>query len=147
MNARLRKHRLAMAIGMTAAALTLPAQEKPLAGPFTTAQSGDGQKLYQAMCSSCHRPDLTGHNDTPPLAGKYFVKQWRDRSVQDLLGYLRTTMPPRSQGSLTDETAADLVAFILEANGATAGTAPLTASINVVIRRVLPVDVPERSGK
>jgi mono/diheme cytochrome c family protein len=104
------------------------------------------------MCSSCHRPDLSGHgpdghNDTPPLAGKYFVKQWRDRSVQDLMGYLRTTMPPRSQGSMTEDTAADLVAFILESNGASAGSQPLTPSTNVVIRAILPADIPDRSGK
>jgi mono/diheme cytochrome c family protein len=142
----LRRYWIVAAI-MIAVAVTLPVQEKPAAGPFTSAQSGDGQKLYQAMCSSCHRPDLSGHGDTPQLAGKYFVKQWRDRSVQDLMGYLRTTMPPRSQGALTDETAADLVAFILESNGASAGSAPLTQATNVAIRRILPVDVPERSGK
>ena len=145
MNHALRKYWIAPTI--IVCTLTLLAQEKPAAGPFTAAQSGDGQKLYQAMCASCHRPDLSGHNDTPPLAGKYFVKQWRDRSVQDLMGYLRTTMPPRSQGSLTDETAADLVAFILESNGASAGGTPLTQTTNVVIRKILPVDVPERSGK
>jgi mono/diheme cytochrome c family protein len=144
--AALRKYWIATAL-MIVVALTLPAQEKPTACPFTAEQSGDGRKLYQAMCSSCHEPDLSGHGDTPQLAGKYFVKQWRDRSVQDLMGYLRTTMPPRSQSSLTDETAADLVAFILEANGASAGTALLTPSTNVVIRAILPVDIPDRSGK
>ncbi len=145
MNRALRKYWIAPTI--VVGTLTLLAQDKPAAGPFTAEQSGDGRKLYQAMCASCHRPDLSGHGDTPQLAGKYFVKQWRDRSVQDLMGYLRTTMPPRSQGTLTDEAAADLVAFILESNGATAGSAPLTQATNVAIRKILPVDVPERSGK
>ena len=134
--AALRRYWRALAL----VALTLPAQEKPAAGPFTPEQSATGRKIYQGLCSTCHGPDLAGHNGTPPLMGKAFLKGWRDRSVQDLMGYIRTTMPPRSQGALTGQTSAEVVAFLLESNGAAAGDQPLTPATNVMIRAILPAD-------
>jgi mono/diheme cytochrome c family protein len=131
---------LALAITMVFVALTLTAQEKPVAGPFTPEQSASGRKIYQGLCSTCHGPDLAGHNGTPPLTGKSLLKGWRDRSVQDLMGYIRTTMPPRSQGTLTGQTSAEVVAFLLESNGASAGSQPLTPATNVMIRAILPAD-------
>ena len=98
--------RVLAAATMAVCALIFGAEPAP--GPFTSEQSAEGRKLYQAMCASCHGAGLEGHGDTPQLAGKYFVRQWRDRSVQDLLGYIRTTMPPRSQGNLTGEAAAGI---------------------------------------
>src|SRR5215831_4993412 len=92
---------------------------------YTVAQAADGLKTYQTNCASCHLPDLTGRNEAPPLAGGNFISAWGSRSTSDLIGYMQESMPPSNRGGLSDETYANLVGFILQANGALAGDRPL----------------------
>jgi alcohol dehydrogenase (cytochrome c) len=92
---------------------------------YTMAQAAEGLKTYQTNCASCHLPDLTGRNEAPPLAGGNFISAWGSRSTSDLIGYMQESMPPSNRGGLSDETYANLVGFILQANGALAGDRPL----------------------
>jgi PQQ-dependent dehydrogenase (methanol/ethanol family) len=110
-----------LAIPVCIGALTAAAQQGPDAG----------RTAYQANCSTCHGPELAGRNEAPQLAGNNFLSAWGSRTVQDLTTYIRTTMPPGAPGSLTPKTSADIVAFLLESNGAPAGRQPLA---NTVIR-------------
>jgi alcohol dehydrogenase (cytochrome c) len=86
--------------------------------------------------------DLAGRNEAPPLAGSNFMRTWGGRSSTELMDYIRTSMPPDNRGGLPPETCADIVAFILEANGAAPGTDPLTAASNIHVGLLASGDMP-----
>ena len=97
-----------------------------------TAPQADGRNVYGRICASCHMPDLSGSNDTPPLAGSVFLGTWRARTTRDLFEYLSASMPPGG-ASLSTESFASITAYILEANGASAGSTPFRASTAIAI--------------
>src|SRR5262245_20953885 len=117
-------------------------QTSPPEGPFTAAQSTAGRAAYQANCASCHLPELSGRNEASQLAGSNFMTAWGARTTSQLLAYISSTMPPGSAGGLSGETYLSLVAFLLEANGAKAGTHPLTAQTAAPIRSVATGEMP-----
>lgn len=92
---------------------------------FTVEQALAGRAAYLGNCASCHLPSMAGRNEAHPLTGANFHKVWRDRTVSQLTRYMQQTMPPGNAGGLGEETYVALSAFILEANGAVAGTEPL----------------------
>ena len=55
------------------------------------------------------------------------MRRWRGRNVQALFDTLMRSMPADDRGSMTPRTTADMVAYLLRANGAPAGETPLTA--------------------
>ncbi|MGH9557762.1 MAG: c-type cytochrome, partial [Bryobacteraceae bacterium] len=103
------------------------------AGPFTAQQAASGRAAYQANCQGCHLPDLSGRNEAPQLAGANFFNTWENRSTRDLFSLIQTSMPPDNAGALDTATYADLVAFILQSNGARSGSVSLSASTDVRI--------------
>jgi alcohol dehydrogenase (cytochrome c) len=125
----------ACAVGGVAIA-ALAAQQSAPPGPFTAEQANAGRATYQAICSTCHLADLKGAFEAPPLAGANFMNTWRNRPVSDLFNRIRTSMPISNPGSLSDQDTANLVAFILQSNGATAGTQLLTPATIVSIGAV-----------
>jgi hypothetical protein len=62
--------------------------------------------------------------------------QWGDKTAGDLIGFMRSTMPPSAAGSLPDQTYVELAAFILDANSARPGDRPLTMQTAVQLRTV-----------
>jgi alcohol dehydrogenase (cytochrome c) len=112
------------------------AQQPARTGPFTTEQATAGRAIYQATCATCHLPDLKGTFEAPPLSGANFMNMWRNRPTSDLFSRIRNSMPISNPGSLSDEEAVNLVAYILQANGATAGTQALTPQTIVPIGAV-----------
>jgi len=117
-------------------AFMLTGQQRSGSGLFTPEQSSSGRSAYQTNCSTCHGPELAGRNEAPQLAGNNFISSWGNRTVHDLATFIQTTMPPATPGSLTEKISVDLVAFLLESNGAAAGSWPLTSGANDVIRSV-----------
>jgi alcohol dehydrogenase (cytochrome c) len=101
-------------------------QQPATIAPFTSEQAVAGRAAYQAKCASCHRPDMKGSNEAPPLSGGNFMNTWRDRAVSDLFDRIRNTMPPTNPGSLGFDEAASIVAYLLQSNGAAAGTQALS---------------------
>jgi alcohol dehydrogenase (cytochrome c) len=107
-------------------------------GPFTEAQAAAGRSSYLANCAGCHQPDMRGSNEARPLVGADFMRTWSGRSAQELVAYLGVTMPPPPAvpGSLGLQSYVNLAAFLLQANGATAGSNDLTATTGVAIGSV-----------
>jgi alcohol dehydrogenase (cytochrome c) len=116
------------------AIITVAGQQQ--AAPFTTAQATAGAAAYQANCATCHQPDLKGQGTAPALTGPEFTGGWGTRTTRDLLTFIQLTMPPASPGSLGAETYANIAAFVLQQNGARAGTQPLTDSAGVAINSI-----------
>src|SRR4249919_2579814 len=83
---------------------------------FTEAQASNGKATYDRRCADCHRADLQG-SDGPPLAGPEFLNSWTGKPARELVDLVRKTMPPGAQGTLTDQTYLEIVAYILRANG------------------------------
>src|SRR5436309_8775380 len=125
-----------LAVMAACGAVIVPGQTRTAAGPYTAQQAADGRSAYQAHCASCHLPDLGGRNEAPRLAGPNFMNAWGARTTSDLFTYIQSTMPPGMGGSLGRETYLDLVAFLLEANGAGPGNQPLTPETGTLISSV-----------
>ena len=154
--------RVLLAAGAVAACgwIGLAGQE-PAPAVFTEAQAAAGRTAYRSSCGKCHTDTLMGRigdpgelppvdslpaamqevvrgagGNVPPLAGVDFMKRWGARTTRDLSMRIRDAVggfPPRETGK---ETYLELTAYILQANGARAGTQALDATSAVEIRSV-----------
>jgi mono/diheme cytochrome c family protein len=116
------------------AAVALIAVAAPAAAQsasYTAAQAEAGAQAYQASCTMCHQPDLSG-GEGPPLTGAAFADSWSGQSVASLLGFLKENMPLTAPGSLSEETYLTLIAYLLSMNGVEAGEAPLAADAGML---------------
>ena len=118
---------------LPAAAFAAAAQ--PAEGVYTAAQAAAGQAVYEQACARCHQSNLQGSFEAPQLAGESFLRFWGDLSPRDLYERTRSSMPP-DEDALADEAYVDVVAYLLQANGAPAGDAPLSATTAVAIGTV-----------
>ena len=100
---------------------------------YSEGQAGRGEQLYQQYCMSCHGGRLQG-NPAAPLAGTVFLSRWADgqHTLDDLLYIMRTQMPYNAPASLTRQQYADVLAYVLKANGYPAGEAELVPSAAVL---------------
>jgi mono/diheme cytochrome c family protein len=84
---------------------------------FTADQVTRGSDIYSERCVQCHGDTLdNGEFGGAPLNGKYFKQHWGGGSVAALVAFMKAKMPPDRPGSLTDESYAELAAFLLDAN-------------------------------
>ena len=117
-------------------------------GVFTSEQAARGEQQFAEHCASCHSPDLSG-GEGPPLVGDRFWNDWRESTLDSLLGFVSKNMPHSEDGSLEGKlpapTYAALVAHILNSNGLPAGSAELNAESSVgvqIVGRDGPRDLP-----
>lgn len=94
-------------------------------GAYTDAQAARAVGSFSANCAECHT--LGGQGDGQ-LVGAPFWEGYSQKTVGELLTYVRTNMPSGAEGSLPPSTYADLVALILKSNGLPAGTMELGPS-------------------
>src|ERR1700761_2227214 len=109
------------------------ARAQPGSAPFTEAQARAGQPIYASRCASCHEAG----GETARLVGPSFTDGWKSRSTRDLYTRIKTTMPFNNPGSLSEAEDASVVAYILESNGATAGSAAFTPPTAVAISSII----------
>ena len=121
-------------LALGAAAVTA-AQQTP-AGIYTAEQATIGATAYATVCAACHRADLSGQFEAPPLAGANFMNAWRGRSTNELYTKIATSMPPTAPGSLNEQAVTSLVAFILRSNGVPAGNQAFAANTAIPIGQV-----------
>jgi S-disulfanyl-L-cysteine oxidoreductase SoxD len=123
--------RTMLAVIAAAAGLTLSAQESRTVwnGVFTEAQSKRGQAVYAETCANCHGVELEGMDMSPPLAGATFGSNWNDLTMGDLAERIRISMPADRPGTLTRAQVADVMAFMLKANGFPAGESELPSDL------------------
>jgi mono/diheme cytochrome c family protein len=121
------------AAGLSAA--LVQASTSVLDGVYTAAQAARGEALYATRCSGCHEGQDA---DGPVLMGKAFLDRWREDSLAPLFTFIKTTMPGNAPGSLDDRAVADVLAFVLEANGLPSGKVELTAESTAGIQLVGP---------
>ena len=99
-------------------------------GIYTEDQAKRGRGKYLEACGYCHRDDLSGNGSDepgvspPPLAGPPFLDRWRSSTVAELFNSVASTMP-KDRPKLNTQAYIDIVSFILQVNGARAGTSEL----------------------
>jgi mono/diheme cytochrome c family protein len=91
---------------------------------FTAQQAAAGKVAYEGYCAVCHGSTLTNGTFGTPLAGDYFRRKWVGQSVHAFYEKSRT-MPPSAPRSLPENVYTNAVAYILQFNGAVAGSEPL----------------------
>ena len=106
---------------------------------YSDVQADRGERLYGQTCSHCHGLSLEGDGarEIPTLVSDQFLRRWRRKSVQALFDSLMRSMPADDRGSLTPSAAADLIAYLLRANGAPSGDVPLSSDRDALAGLVL----------
>jgi cytochrome c len=112
----------------TMAVLTEPAaaQVSIWSGVYNEAQNKRGQALYSGACAQCHGPRLNGaaQSDQPPspaIARAGFLRKWDGKTVAELFTYVRDQMPTDRPGTISDQDAIDIVAYMFSVSEIPAG--------------------------
>ena len=94
---------------------------------YSDLQADRGEREYGRICSHCHGLSLEGDGarEIPTLVTDQFLRRWRGKPVQALFDSLMRSMPADDRGSLTPRMTADMIAYLLRANGAPSGDEPL----------------------
>ena len=117
----------ALAAGVAAVPLAQePASVSVRDGVYTAAQADRGEALYDDQCAVCHGAIRAIIPEMAALLGDHtFRNTWRGRSLGELFGYVRETMPQDAPGTLTAAQTAEIVAHVLRGNRLPAGETPL----------------------
>jgi mono/diheme cytochrome c family protein len=105
-----------------------PAGQTVWDGAYTEEQASRAIGSFGANCAECH--SLAGQGDGQ-LVGTKFWEGYSQKTVGDLLTFVKTNMPLGAEGSLSPSVYNDLVALILRSNGLPPGpseVAPETAA-------------------
>lgn len=101
-------------------------------GIYTEDQATRGAEEYAARCASCHSVDLRGNSNSPGLIGLSFMFIWEGRTLGELYEKMSTEMPTDNPGSLSQQSYAAILAFILQSNEFPAGDTELAASADAL---------------
>ena len=122
---------LAAAAGVLGTALSAAESELTV---FTAEQAAAGERTYNTQCAMCHGAELRGPN-APALIGAEVMQNFD--TVAGLYTYTAAAMPPQAPGRLAEQDYVNIMAYILKANGARAGSKPLTADTELMKRMML----------
>ena len=143
--------------------LVLAAQQPNTFGVFTPAQAEADRKAYERTCGKCHTSTLMGRKGDPgelpplsslsapyqkfigprgfvaPLAGKVFIDRWGAKTAAQLIARFQETVddPYFQFEGIDDETTVNITAYVLQVNGAKAGTEPLTRTTGIIVSSVI----------
>jgi len=84
---------------------------------YSDPQATRGKSIYNAQCSNCHDGGAMG----PALSGGDFLASWDNKSVRTLFDRVLNTMPSDAPGTLQEQEALDLMAYLIKANGFPSG--------------------------
>jgi len=116
-----------------------PAMRTVAAGVYSDAQAKAGQEIFDATClGGCH--NMADHR------GLAFKQRWDGHLLWDLFNAIHTKMPKDDPGSLSDDDAIQLVAYLLKLNSLPAGKDDLSTDPTVLkkIKIELPATHEER---
>ena len=105
-------------------------------GAYTEAQASRAMTAFSANCAECHTLGGTGDGQ---LVGTPFWEGYSQKTVGDLLAFVRTNMPSGAEGTLSPSMYADIVALILRSNGLPPGSMELAPTTTGHLR-IIPKD-------
>ncbi len=103
---------------------------------YAIAQAEAGKTPYAERCASCHGANFDDGPFAPALRAAEFRLRWAGKPLDGLFDEIRNRMPPSAPGSLNDDTAANLLALLLQENGITPGPQRLPADSPALGRMV-----------
>ncbi len=132
-------------------------------GIFTSAQAAAGRVAYEKTCGRCHTLTLMGRQGNPeerppvsslseadqkfirnaggrvpPLAGNVFLQRWGSRTAAQLVARFQEARFSFEEAGLTDdEEIVHITAYVLQVNGAKAGSQALTRRTSSVINSIV----------
>lgn len=101
------------------------AQSAPVPS-VTAGQVSAGRTAYDRYCAACHGADLSGAGPAVALKGAAFQAKWRGKRALELLEAI-ARMPPGQADAVTPAERVDMLALLLQTNGAPMGDRPLPA--------------------
>jgi len=107
-------------INLTTSATPVPRDNQAAATPafYSEAQAKRGETIVHEKCGACHQAGGFG----PPLQGDTFWSNWGGKVARPLYSTIISSMPPNDPGSLSEKSALDVVAYILQLNGLASGS-------------------------
>lgn len=96
---------------------------------FTLAQADRGEDSFRETCLSCH--------SSSEFRGRSFQRDWRGSSMGYLYEEIVYYMPEDNPGGLSTSTYLDIMAYILDQNGFSAGETELVSDIEAMKEVVL----------
>jgi mono/diheme cytochrome c family protein len=107
-------------------------EKKVWDGVFTSAQAARGKVPFEGSCARCHNVELAGSQRGPALKGNAFWSKYENESLSSLFLYVRDNMPQDGPSLLADNVKADILAYIMSANGMPAGNDELKADVRAL---------------
>ncbi|NKB32474.1 MAG: c-type cytochrome [Pseudomonadales bacterium] len=101
-------------------------------GVYTDSQAERGAEEYASRCASCHSADLRGNSNSPSLIGLSFMFIWEGKSLGELFTKMSNEMPTEDPGSLSKQSYAAILAYILKSNEFPAGDIELASNANAL---------------
>lgn len=103
-----------LAVGIRAGAMQTPPPDAPMRsttiGVYAAAQADAGQEIFASTCiGGCH--NIADHK------GVAFKQRWEGHPLWELFHTIHDKMPKDDPGSLSDDDAVGLVAYLLKLNG------------------------------
>ena len=131
---------IAAAAAVFCVAISSTSAQKPTTndGVYTKAQADKAKAQFDKICADCH-PFTVAAKKKPKdvlLGDDPFYDNWTGRQLAQMITTIALTMPNDGSATVTEEEAADLVAYILQQNGFKPGKQPLTkATATAVVER------------
>ena len=129
--------------GNTPGFLSHAQQQSQQVASYTLAQAAAGEAAYQQQCAACHGDNLEGFELAPSLSGNFFTRRWGGKAVSELAAELRR-MPPEQVEGLDDRVYSNILAYLLQQNGAEAGDNPLPTEVATMNELLIPAQVIRR---
>lgn len=147
-------HRTLQAALLVLSTLSLPvladSGDAPKSGLYTVAQAASGKVATESSCGICHLRSLRGRvgaedespaldtlprsfqdfiktSYVPPLAGEEFLAKWKGKTIAELADALGGAMKSFPTAGMDETTFLAITAYVLQMNGAPAGSKELTA--------------------
>lgn len=134
-------------------------QQSKVVGIFTSAQAEAGRVACEKTCGRCHTPGLMGRQGkpeerpsvsslseadqkfirtfngrVPPLAGEVFLQRWGPKTAAQLVARFQEARFSFEEAGLTDdESIVNITAYVLQVNGARAGSQRLTRTTDAIV--------------
>ena len=106
-------------------------------GIYTKEQADGARAQFDKICAECHSFTVATKKKPKdkPLGDDPFFEEWTGRPISELVSLIHMTMPDDGSADVTEEEAANLVAYVLQQNGYPAGSAPLAKDSAAIIER------------
>ncbi len=113
---------------------------------YTEAQARQGYTAYSSHCADCHGQNINDGRFAPALKGGSFIQNWGDKTLDKLFIRMVSSMPTAAPNSLGDETYTAILAYLLKANGVSAGEQKLPARPDQLSQLLMPASDNYPSG-